>query len=170
MKARLRDLDAARAVAQRLATSSLGTLRQTDTYFRCAEGRLKLREIDGSEAQLIWYRRYDSTAPRASDYLLLPVTDAAGLKQALSGALGVRVVVAKQREVYLHHNVRIHLDRVQSLGTFLELEAVVGGDVDDAAAHQQIGRLAADFLVSPSDWIGSSYSDLLLSPPDQRGD
>ncbi|MGK3856667.1 class IV adenylate cyclase, partial [Enterococcus faecium] len=82
-------------------------------------GRLKLREIDGQAAVLIWYDRPDHDAARLSKYHLVPVADPAALKAALTDALGVRGEVRKRREIYLWHNVRIHLDEVAGLGSFL---------------------------------------------------
>ena len=125
LKARLPSLAAAREIAAALATSGPERQHQIDTYFACAQGRFKLREIDGQTAQLVAYARPNGSHPRASDYRLVPVADAAALKAALADALGVQVVVEKQREIYLHHNVRIHLDEVLGLGTFLEFEAVL---------------------------------------------
>ncbi len=99
LKARLRDPAAARAVALRLAPASTEVERQVDTYFVVPHGRLKLREIEAGTARLVWYVRDDAAAARASDYRLVDVVDAAGLKEALSFALGIRAVVKKHREI-----------------------------------------------------------------------
>jgi adenylate cyclase, class 2 len=177
LKARLRDLQAAGEIACRLATGHLGVQQQVDTYFHCPHGRLKLREITdfgdshlagslarraGAKAQLVWYSRPDEAGAKASDYLLVDVPDPARLKQALAGALGVQVVVSKRREIYLHRNVRIHLDEVAGLGTFLEFEAVLDPSIDDSAGRAQVQALEAEFGVAPSDILAESYSDLLL--------
>ena len=162
LKARLHDPLRARETAQRLATRHLGSMHQIDTYFRCAHGSLKLRQIDGLSAELISYVRADSTAPRASDYFVVPLSNPETVKQALAAALGVSVVVDKRREVYLYHAVRIHLDNVTSLGWFLEFEAVLGPHVDDAAGHAQVEHLRKEFEIMPADVVAVSYSDLLL--------
>lgn len=168
LKARLASLDDARIVCRELAEFSAKE-RQVDTYFQCRHGRLKLRErrveahsADASDDQLVWYLRPDDEAVRASDYLLLPVKDAAALKAVLAAALGVMVVVEKRREIFLYRNVRIHLDRVERLGDFLEFEAVLGPGDDDAANAELVRELAARFALSPSMLIEGSYSDLLL--------
>lgn len=160
LKARLRDLAAARATARRVATSDEGVQQQVDTYFRCQEGRLKLREIGGVRAQLIWYRRPDVLEPKASDYYLVEVADANSLKKALETALGVRQVVAKRREVFLHENVRIHLDQVQGLGDFLEFEAVLSATDSDAAGQAAVQRLRDQFQLAAGDLIAESYLEL----------
>jgi adenylate cyclase class 2 len=127
LKARLASLDAARQIARDVATESLGTEHQKDTYFHSPGGRLKLREIEGRPAQLVAYDRPNTTQPKESAYELVPVPDPEGLKRALTRVLGIRAVVDKQREIFLYHNVRIHLDQVVGLGAFLEFEAVLGG-------------------------------------------
>src|SRR4029078_3027573 len=98
LKARLPSLDAARDTAARLATRHVGVLHQVDTYFGTAQGRLKLREIDGQVARLIVYDRSKAAEPRASDYTIVPISDPEALKQALAATLCVRVVVDKTRE------------------------------------------------------------------------
>lgn len=124
IKARIRDLAATRQVVQGLCGPPQAELLQTDTYFCCRHGRLKLREMpDG--AQLIWYQRPDAAAPRPSHYRLVAVADPQGLRAALAEACGVRCVVAKRRQLYWYRHVRVHLDEVAGLGHFLELEAVV---------------------------------------------
>jgi adenylate cyclase class 2 len=161
IKARVADLDHAREVARRLATDHLGVLQQTDTYFHCPSGRLKLREIEGQPAELIAYARPDQAGPKTSDYHLVVAADPAGLLRALSSTLGVRIVVKKRREVFLVDNVRIHLDEVYGLGSFLELEAVVGEEVDEKRAHEQISGLLEALRIDGSDLLDSSYGDML---------
>jgi predicted adenylyl cyclase CyaB len=161
LKIRLADLDAARSVAQAIATERLGRQHQVDTYFGSRRGRLKLREIDGQSAQLVWYARPDQPGPKPSDYLLVPVAEPQMLKTALEGALGIECVVDKQREIYLYENVRIHLDEVRGLGSFLEFEAVLGPDVDDAAGYRQLEDLFERFSLSADDLLPGSYGDML---------
>ena len=161
LKARLRSLDAARATAARLATHHVGLETQIDTYFVCRHGRLKLRQINGTRAQLVWYARSDRRDAKASDYRLVEVAEAELLKQALAAAWGTLVVVEKRREIYLYHNVRIHLDEVAELGVFIEFEAVLGSGVDDAAGRAQVAWLQGEFQIAPTDLLEGSYSDLL---------
>jgi adenylate cyclase class 2 len=162
LKARCHDLAAARAAAERIGTRFEATLHQIDTYFHVPHGRLKLREIDGVRAELIGYERPNETGDRASDYRVVPVTDTAGLKAALAAALGVRGEVRKRRDLLLWRNVRIHLDEVEGLGSFLEFEAVVSPTDNEAASREHLKQLAAALKVSEADRIAVSYSDLLL--------
>jgi adenylate cyclase class IV len=161
LKARLADLQAARKVAQALATERLGVQQQVDTYFHCIRGRLKLRQIDRLSAQLVWYARPDQKGPKASQYQLVPISNPETLKAALSAALGIRGVVRKRREVFLAGSVRIHLDQVDGLGDFVEFEAVLGPEMDDAAGRAALGRLIEAFAIDPANLIPGSYGDML---------
>ena len=161
LKARVADLKAARQTAEQIATKRLGVQQQVDTYFHCPHGRLKLRQIDGLSAQLVWYARPSEQGPKASDYQLVPVSNPETLKAALGAALGVRGVVRKRREVFLWENVRIHLDEVKGLGSFLELEAVLGPQVDDAAGRAQLEQLVGTFAIDAADLLPGSYGDMI---------
>jgi len=178
LKARLTDLAAARKTAQRLATAYLGIQQQTDTYFHCPQGRLKLREIVDFGAQqqgapelatgpkhvsvqLISYDRTDQVDAKESYYQLVEISDPERVRE-LKSQMGIRAVVVKRREVYLYHNVRIHLDEVSKLGMFLEFEAVLGGDVDEAAGRAQVALLQDKFGLASADLLEGSYVDLLL--------
>jgi adenylate cyclase, class 2 len=161
IKARLAGLDNARTIAAELATRREGVQHQIDSYFHCPHGRLKLRQIDGLSAHLVWYSRPDEPGPKASDYLLVPVANPETLKAALGSALGVRTIVDKRREIFLWHNVRIHLDEVKGLGTFLEFEAVLGPGVDAAQGRAQLAELIGRFGLGPADLISGSYADMI---------
>ncbi len=134
---------------------------QGDTYFHVPHGRLKLREINGQSATLIAYDRPDQPGSRLCFYHLVPVTDAAGLKAALAAALGVRGVVRKRRTIYLWHNVRIHLDEVEDLGTFVEFEAVLGPREDETTAEVRLEELGKALEIDASAYLAPSYADLL---------
>jgi predicted adenylyl cyclase CyaB len=161
LKARCPGLAGAREKVVGLGARNGGTEIQTDSYFRVARGRLKLREIEGQSAVLIWYDRANHQEARPSDYYLVPVADAAGMKAALGAALGLRGQVQKRREIYLWHNVRIHLDEVAGLGTFIEFEAVLSPGADEGTAAERLGHLCQVFSTSTADHVAPSYSDLL---------
>lgn len=161
LKARVADLTECRRVAQQISAKRVGLLRQTDTYFSCENGRLKLRENDDDLAQLIWYQRPDTAGPKGSDYCLVKVNNAATLKSGLTKTLGVRAVVEKRRELFLYQNVRIHLDDVDQLGEFLEFEAVLSNSADEATGKEQVDFLCEQFGLSASDFVSTSYVDLI---------
>jgi predicted adenylyl cyclase CyaB len=138
-----------------------GTMTQIDTYFLVRFGRLKLRVINDSQAELIWYDRPNEGAIRGSVYRRTPIADSASLKASLTEALGVRVEVRKSRELWLWHNVRIHLDEVAGLGTFLEFEAVIDESNDEAISLVRLETLGCRLGLKADDDILCSYSDLL---------
>jgi predicted adenylyl cyclase CyaB len=161
IKARLADLDAARAIALGIGAAPHAVEEQTDRYYTLDAGRrVKLRTIRGSRAELITYDRPEGTGVRASDYTVTAVRDeAAGL--CLVPKSPPLVVVRKRREVLLWQNVRIHLDRVEDLGTFLELEAVVDAGHDDAVCRAQVATLMMALGLVDADLIRASYAELL---------
>lgn len=163
LKARYADHANAESVLQKLGATREWSLRQVDTYFVVPQGRLKLREQEGrAVAELIAYDRPNETAVRASDYQLVPIPDPASLKLALTRTLGVRVIVAKRRTLWLWHNVRIHLDQVESLGTFLEFEAVLASaDEPDKPSRERLDHLTRALEIGDEDRIAGSYSDLI---------
>ena len=160
LKARCADLEKARQAAIRAGATFQGILAQTDTYFRVPNGRLKLREIEGQMAELIWYARPDETNFRESRYILTPIAEPATALAALSQALGIRGIVKKRRELFLFENVRIHLDTVEGLGSFIEFEAVIFDASDEPASHEKLARLADALQIQDADRIAVSYSDL----------
>jgi adenylate cyclase len=160
LKARITDSDVTRKQAEAIATEYLGIEHQMDTYFHCRNGRVKLREIEGQAAQLIWYSRPDTHGPKPSDCQIVPVSDPGRLKVALTAALGTRAVIEKRREIFLWHNVRIHLDEVAGQGTFLEFEAVLQPPLDDTAGKAQLEQLARHFGITTANLVSGSYGEM----------
>jgi len=164
LKARCADLERAREHAREIATEWIGVDQQVDTYFATQAGRLKLRESSLSGAQLIPYFRPDERGAKRSDYQVIAIQDGAGLARLLSAMLGVHRVVRKRREIALYENVRIHLDRVESLGAFIELEAVWDGtDAGLAEQERKLAFLRERLGVRDEDLIAGSYETLLGS-------
>jgi predicted adenylyl cyclase CyaB len=160
-KFRCPDLGAVRAALPSLPTWHEGVQFQTDTYFHARAGRLKLRVIDVEAAALIWYDRPDAAAAKLSTYHLVPVPDAPLLRAALTAALGVRGVVVKRRDIHHWGNVRIHLDEVDGLGTFVEFEAVLSAQDDESAAHADLEALRRALGLGSAEELATSYADLL---------
>jgi homotetrameric cytidine deaminase len=166
IKARDRDPGRTLELALGLGAEDRGDISQRDTYFTRARGRLKLREQGPGEDELIQYRRADEAGARTSSYRRVPAGSAAGLREALDAALGTLVVVEKRRRLLLLDEVRIHLDEVEGLGSFLELEAVAPADSDLAGEHAKVARLRAELEVDDDALVAESYSDLLLDSPE----
>jgi predicted adenylyl cyclase CyaB len=136
-------------------------LNQRDTYFIALQGRLKLRETADGKAELIAYTRGDAATVRGSDYQLVNVADAGAMRAALATALGVRGEVVKRRELWMWRGVRIHLDEVNGLGTFVEFEAVMEAGESDEVGYQKVAALREALGIADGDLVGVSYSDLL---------
>jgi len=162
IKARCADPAEARRRAHSIATEHVGTDHQIDTYFETRQGRLKLRESSLSGAQLLPYLRPDQAGARRSDYRVMPVPDGPGTRELLAQILGVKCVVEKQREILLYQNVRIHLDTVKGLGTFVELEAVFDGSPGaEAEQHRLVDKLMLELGIHEPDLVPVSYQNLI---------
>lgn len=162
IKARCADPDAVRAALRRRGAEFRGLDRQTDTYFRCATGRLKLRE-GNIENALIHYARDDRAGPKESHVTMSAVPADATLRAVLEEALGVLVTVRKRREIWFVGNVKIHVDEVDGLGSFVEIEAIdaVGG-LGRERLQAQCEQFMALLDVRPQDLLERSYSDMLV--------
>ena len=166
VKARLRDPRKAEEVLASLGAVRSGLLRQVDHYFEVPKGRLKLREVEGlGEVELIYYERADEPGPRGCDATIirLPKADAEPLKRILP----VKAVVRKRRSIYELGRVELHLDEVEGLGAFLELEIRLGPDLSEEEAIRLAKELLAKLGVEERDLVPYSYGDLMAS---KRGD
>jgi predicted adenylyl cyclase CyaB len=165
IKARLADPPKTRAFVEAISDTPPLTLHQRDTLFRCSHGRLKLREIGQGLAELIFYTRPDSTAARQSDYEITPVTDPELLLGVLSRALGVTQTVVKTRVLYLVGQTRVHLDSVDRLGDFLELEVVLRPGQDMAQGEAIAADLTDRLGIRDEDLCSTAYADMLSALP-----
>lgn len=161
VKVRVRDRAALLARIAALGARHEWTRRMRDTFFRVGRGWLKLREADGIPAELIGYERpTDTSGPRDSTWEAAPVADARALERTLARVLPRDKVVAKERALYLHGATRIHVDRVDGLGDFVELETVVTSQPLEAARCECAALMDA-LALEPSDLVGVPYRDLL---------
>ncbi len=158
-----RDLDPARSLraALDLGAEDHGWLQQLDTYFKVPNGRLKLREQERN-AQLIYYERSDEAIERESHYRIVPVEDPDALKDSLAAALGILIAVEKSRRLLIWRNVRIHLDEVPGLGSFIELEAVAELHSDLRGEYLNVAKLREALHITDEHILAGGYSDELL--------
>jgi predicted adenylyl cyclase CyaB len=161
IKARIPSVDALVPRVQALADQGPFEIRQDDTYFVCAAGKLKLRMFAEGQGELIYYRRANQLGPKESFYLRSPTTAPDVLRESLTLACGQVGRVQKHRTLFLAGRTRIHLDRVSKLGDFLELEVVLEeGEPTEAGvreAHGLLDRLG----IARSQLIEGGYLDLL---------
>ena len=162
IKAICRNPEKIRRLLREKNANFIGIDEQKDTYFQHANGRLKLR-MGNIEKNLIYYVREDQANAKLSKILLMPVDDGETLEQILTAAYGVKVVVNKKREIYFIGNVKFHIDSVEGLGEFLEIEAIdYAGDIGEQKLRAQCEYFMELFEVKKQDLIDRSYSDLLL--------
>lgn len=161
IKARVRDFKSLQQAAAQLSDTPCQVISQEDTFFNCPHGRLKIRELDPHQGQLIYYQRQDLTGPKHSEYKIFDTNDPVGLKLILSEAIGIRGVVTKIRYLYLVGQTRIHLDDVKGLGNFLELEVVLQPGQTDAEGQAIAENLMDELGIRDMDLIDSAYMDLI---------
>jgi adenylate cyclase class 2 len=165
LKARDDNLPGSLAVCRALGAEDHGEIRQRDTYFNVASGGLKLREETPGHAHLIQFERSHEPQQRESRYRIIVIEDGRALRAALDAALGAKVVVAKRRRLHVWHEVRIHLDEVDGLGTFIELEAVARPESDLTREHALVRELREAFAITDGRLVSRGYADQLLGRP-----
>jgi predicted adenylyl cyclase CyaB len=161
IKARVQDFESLQRVAAKLSDMPCQTISQQDTFFNCPYGRLKIRELNPSRGQLIYYQRHDVTGPKHSEYKIFETDDPLGLKTILAEAFGIRGVVTKIRYLYFVGQTRIHLDDVKGLGKFMELEVVLQPGQTDTEGQAIAENLMHELGIGDTDLIDSAYMDLL---------
>jgi len=150
-----------RTKAAALANQGPIDLWQDDTFFTCERGRLKLRAFSANEGQLIFYQRSNQTGPKESFFLMAPTSSPDTLREALSLAYGQAGRVRKHRTLYLVGRTRVHLDRVEELGHFLELEVVLSEGEQSTSGVEEAHKLMGALGIAPTQLIEGAYVDLL---------
>ena len=163
IKARVRDFDRLRQRAEELSDTPVQVIQQEDTFFNTEKGRLKLRVLAPDHAQLIYYLRSDQGGPKRSDYHIFETPDPENLKRVLELAYGIRGVVKKTRYLYMVGQTRVHLDDVEGLGQFMELEVVMQAGQSDADGQAIAEGLMSKLGVEKEDLLEGAYMDLIES-------
>lgn len=159
------------ALAQRvaaLATQGPTLIFQDDTFFCCASGRLKLRAFSMNSGELIYYRRANEQGPKESFYLRMPIHQPDALREILSLAYGQVGRVIKHRTLYMVGRTRVHLDQVEGLGQFMELEVVLHSDEPAEVGMQEAQMLMQKLEIQPAQLIQDAYVDLQRKTEDGR--
>ncbi len=163
IKARVDDLDALARKVVDIADESPFVIERDDTFFQCPNGRLKLRAFSRQEGELIFYRRPDRPGPKESFYLRSPTASPDSLREALCAAYGSAGRVRKRRVLYLVGRTRIHLDAVENLGSFVELEVVLRDTEAATDGEVEAMQLMQALGVSAGQLVEAAYVDLLAS-------
>lgn len=167
IKARVRDLSRVMEVVEKLSETPCEAIPQEDTFFHTPNGRLKLRVLSADHGELVYYERRDAPGPKRSDFMVFTTSNPSSLKEVLSASLGVRGIVRKRRLLYRQGNTRIHLDRVEGLGWFLELEFVLSPEQGQEEGEAAVVDLMAQLDVRPTDLVETAYVDLLENRADE---
>jgi len=170
IKARITDLETLKQRAESISDSPAELIVQEDIFFNGPRGRIKLRIFSDDRGELIYYERSDQAGPKLSQYFISNTVEPRKLMIVLESALGIRGVVRKKRWLYWVGNTRIHVDEVEGLGSFLELEVVLStgqrieeGEVVTTALMDRLG-------IDIADLVQGAYIDLLESVPGQGSD
>jgi predicted adenylyl cyclase CyaB len=165
IKATVPDLAPVRSKAVLLGAAPAETVHQRDVFFVVARGRLKVREFSDGSGELIAYERADREGPKVSAYERVACPDARALADTLAAVLPIRGKVVKRREVLLVGRTRVHLDQVEHLGSFVEIEVVMAPDelVEDGVRE---ARELLQALGIPHDaLVAGAYIDLQEAKP-----
>ena len=161
IKAHVENVEALASKTAAIANEGPIEIVQDDAFFRCESGRLKLRAFSNGDGELIFYRRANQHGPKESFYLCSPTSAPETLRESLSLAYGQVGRVRKRRILFLVGRTRVHLDEVEGLGHFLELEVVLAdGEPADVGVHEA-DDLMKILDVKPSQLIEGAYVDLI---------
>ena len=163
IKARIENVALIAPKVAALASEGPLDLAQDDTFFHCENGRLMLRAFSNDAGELIFYRRVNQSGPKESFYLRSPTSSPENLRESLSLAYGQIGRIRKYRTLFLVGRTRVHLDRVEGLGHFLELEVVLVDDEPADAGVSEAGELMDRLGIQPEQLIDGAYLDLMLA-------
>ena len=161
IKARIPDIDYCISKAESLSRAEPEIIKQEDTFFNCENGRLKLRILSKDNGILIFYNRPDATGPKTSEYYLSSTQEPLRLLDVLERSYGSCGKVKKTRKVYMIGRTRVHLDRVENLGDFLEFEIVLQDDEEIKEGETEAKQLMEAFNISETDLLSSAYVDMM---------
>lgn len=161
IKAKVDDPKKLRRYAKNLTKRPPKTLFQKDVFFYIKWGRLKLRFLSKTQGQLIFYQRNNDTHARKSEYFIYETKNPGKLYQVLRTILGEKIVVKKQRHLYLLGQTRIHVDKVEKLGNFMELEVVLKKNQSVSEGRKICHKIMQKLGIQQTDLIPYAYADLL---------
>jgi len=161
IKAKLRDREGVERLVRTCADHGPELIIQEDVFFPCEEGRLKLRTFSEDRGELIFYRRVDTEGPTESEFFKAPTSDPEAMAMALAAALGTAGVVRKRRTLYLVGQTRVHLDRVEGLGDYLELEVVLKPNQSTEEGTAVAQELMEALGIQSDDLVAEAYIDLV---------
>ena len=167
IKARVREPDKLRSLVESISTEPNQTFYQEDVFFQTCKGRLKLRILSDTTGELIYYERPNTCGAKLSSYQIYETSKPDELRKLLSMSLGETITVKKKREVYKVGQTRIHLDEVDKLGIFMELEIVLNSDQTPEDGRIIASELMKKLGINEADLVSDAYADILLAMTEQ---
>jgi predicted adenylyl cyclase CyaB len=161
IKAWVSDLPRLRVAIETLSDTPAEILDQEDIFFQVPTGRLKLRILGADSGELILYHREDAPGPKPSRYQIAPTSDPTALKAILTSVLGAIGVVRKRRRLYWIGQTRAHLDDVEGLGQFVELEVVLRPEQSEDEGVRIARHLMDRLGIAGDQLVEGAYIDLL---------
>ncbi|XP_050420891.1 uncharacterized protein LOC126833530 [Adelges cooleyi] len=143
-------------------------LKQEDIFLNLPNdkaGKLKLRKIEGSPQELIYYDRTECPGPKLSSFYKCNVPEE--LENVLLNALGTWGVVKKHRTLIMVGQTRVHFDCVEGLGNFVELEVVLNENQTVEEGQTIAMNLMSHMGFTESDLLSVSYVDMLRQKDNQ---
>ena len=160
-KSELRDLEVARGVCARMGATWVGKVVQRDTHFKVSDGRLKRRETDGEDPEWVFYHRADRIRPKLSHFTIY--SEASARRRFGTKPMPTWVEVRKTREIWVYRNARIHLDEVEGVGCFFEVEALVSPRNHVGRCHELVREIVQLFRPTLGEPVSVSYADLVAA-------
>ena len=161
IKARINNIETLTAKVATMDDKGPIEIFQDDTFFACPNGRMKLRTFSDNTGELIFYRRSNQSGPKESVYSIAPITAPDKTREVLSQGYGQTGRVRKHRTLFIIGRTRVHLDRVEGLGDFMELEVVLAEKEPTENGVLVANKLLGKLGISPDNLIEGAYADLL---------
>ena len=159
LKARVENHETIKQIFKNVGATFEKILDQKDIYYKVKDGLLKLR-IENGNYSLIKYNREEEKSDRWSNYYVVKM-EGTETELLFSSLFPIETEVVKKRELFMYKDTRIHIDTVENLGKFIELETVVHGEKE--YAKNLFDEMVELLNLDLSNQIRFSYRDLILA-------
>jgi len=157
-------------IAEILSAFFVEDLFQTDTYFKTKQGTLKLREqksykltkaYKSHKSYMMRYKRKNMTGGRYCKSVSYGVGDLMDFMDVFRDTLQGELVIFKRRSLYIIDNAKVHLDKVDDLGKFLEIVVTIKNETQDNAAPALLARILNLVNLVDVEGIDCGYKELI---------
>lgn len=160
LKAKVRNLTLLNEALTKIGAIAQGVTWQEDTFFAVPRGRLKMRCEEGGQCELIYYRRRDEPGPKVSSYFRQRVDDGTSRRQELVELFGVKNIVRKKRTLYLINSTRVHLDEIEGMGDFVEIEVPIASSKDENRAKRTVQTIMRHLAINDDELLATAYVEM----------